>query len=66
MIKMALEGSSAFKPIHATTLQKTFEEAILNFLYGPPTQEEKALKKIKEILDFALKYGNLGDQGSNN
>jgi len=46
------------------TLRRTFEGAILCFIYGPPQQEEKALKKVKEIIDFALKYKLLGESGS--
>jgi len=38
------------------TLQRTFEEVILCFIFGPLEQEGKALKKVKEIIDFASKY----------
>jgi len=46
------------------TLRRTFERAILCFIYGPPELEEKALKKVKEIIDFALRYKLLGESGS--
>jgi hypothetical protein len=46
------------------SLQKTFEEAILCFIFGPPEQEEKALKKFRDIIDFALKHKSLGESDS--
>jgi hypothetical protein len=45
-------------------LQKTFEAAILCFIFGPPEQEEKALKKFRDIIDFALKHKLLGESDS--
>ena len=39
-----------------TTVQKTFEEAILYFINSPPEQEKKALEKLKEIIDFVSKH----------
>ena len=53
---MKLQSSSASSSPSTTTLQKAFEEAVLCFIFGPPKQEEKALKKVKEISDFVLKY----------
>jgi hypothetical protein len=46
------------------SLYRTFEEAIHCFIFGPPEQEEKSLKKVKEIIDFALKYKCLGESDS--
>ena len=46
------------------SLQKTFEEAILCFIFGPPEQEEKAFKKFMDIIDFALKHKSLGESDS--
>ena len=56
VIGMALEVLSASGSPGTMTLQMAFEEAILRFIFGPPEQEGNALKKIKEIIDFALKY----------
>ncbi len=64
MIGVALEASSASSSPGTMTLRRTFEGAILCFIYGPPQQEEKALKKVKEIIEFALKYKLLGESGS--
>ena len=58
---MALEVLSASSYPSTMTLQRAFEEAILSFIFGPPELEGKALKKVKEIIDFALKYKLLGD-----
>ena len=65
VIGVTLESSSASSSPGVMTLQRTFEEAILHFLLGPPKQEEKALKKFKEIIEFALKYQLLGEFDSN-
>jgi hypothetical protein len=46
------------------SLYRTFEEAIHSFIFGPPEQEERALKKVKEIIDFALRYKCLGESAS--
>jgi hypothetical protein len=43
------------------TLQRTFEAAILGFIFGPPELEEKAWKKVQEIIEFASKYKLLGE-----
>ena len=56
VIGVALEVSSVLSSPGTMTLQRTFEEAILCFIFCPPELEEKALKKVKEIIDFALKY----------
>jgi hypothetical protein len=64
VIGVALKVSSALSSPGRVTLQGTFEEAILCFIFGPPELEEKALKKVKEIIDFALKYKSLGESDS--
>ena len=64
VIGVALKVSSVLSSPGTVTLQRTFEEAILCFIFGPPEQEEKALKKVKEIIDFALKYKLLGESDS--
>ena len=64
VIGVALKVSSALSSPGTVTLQRTFEEAILCFIFGPPELEEKALKKVKEIIDFALKYKLLGESDS--
>jgi len=64
VIGVALEASSASSSPGTMTLRRTFERAILCFIYGPPQLEEKALKKVKQIIDFALKYQLLGESGS--
>ena len=56
VIGMALKVSSSLSSPDTVTLLRTFEEAILCFIFGPPEQEEKALNKVKEIIDFASKY----------
>ena len=56
VIGMALEVLSASSSPGTMTLQMAFEKAILCFIFGPPELEGKALKKVKEIIDFALKY----------
>ena len=61
VIGVALEILSASSSSGTVTLQRTFEEAILCFIFGPPELEEKALKNVKEIIDFALKYKLLGE-----
>ena len=61
---MALEVSSALSSPGTMTLRRTFESAILCFIYGPPELEEKALRKVKEIIDFVSKYKLLGESGS--
>jgi len=64
VIGVALKVSSALSSPDVVTLQRTFEEAILCFIFGPPELEEKALNKVKEIIDFALKYKLLGESDS--
>ena len=64
VIGVALKVSSALSSPGTVTLQRTFEEAILCFIFGPPELEEKALKKVREIIDFALKYKLLGESFS--
>ena len=61
VIGVALKVSSALSSLGTATLQRTFEEAILCFIFGPPELEEKALNKIKEVIYFALKYKLLLD-----
>jgi len=46
------------------TLQRTFEVAILGFIFGPPELEEKAWKKVQDIIAFASKYTLLGESDS--
>jgi hypothetical protein len=64
VIGMALEVLSASSSPDTMTLRSTFEEAILCFIFGHPELEEKALKKVREIIDFALKYKLLGESDS--
>ena len=61
VIGVALEVPTASSSPDTMTLQKTFEAAILGFIFSPPELEEKALNKIKEVIDFALKYKLLLD-----
>ena len=46
------------------TLQRTFEEAILGFIFGPPEIEDKAWKKVRDIIEFASRYMSLGESDS--
>ncbi len=61
VIGVALEVSSASSSPDTMTLQRTFEAAILCFIFGSPELEEKALKKVREIIDFTLKFKLLGE-----
>jgi hypothetical protein len=63
-VDMSVKVPSASSSLGNTTLQKTFEKAILCFIFGPPEQEAKALKKVKDIIDFASKYKLLGESDS--
>ena len=64
MIGVAYEVSSVSSSPSTISLQSTFEAAILGFIFGPPEIEEKAWKKVKEIIEFASKYTSLGDSDS--
>ena len=55
VIGVTLEVSSSSSSPGTMTLQRIFEAAILCFIFGPPEQEEKALKKVKEIIELSLK-----------
>ena len=63
-VEMSVKVPSVSSSSSTTILQKTFEKAILCFIFGPPEQEAKALKKVKEIIDFALKCKLLGESDS--
>ena len=64
VIGVALEVSTESSSPGTMTLQRTFEAAILGFIFGPPELEEKAWKKVQEIIDFASKYKLLGESDS--
>jgi len=64
VIEVAYEVSSASGSPSKISLQSTFEAAILGFIFGPPEIEEKAWKKVKEIIEFASKYTSLGESDS--
>ncbi len=64
MIGVAYEVSSVSSSPSTMSLQSTFEAAILGFIFGPPEIEEKAWKKVKEIIEFASKYTSLGESDS--
>ena len=64
MIGVAIEVSSASGSPGTISLQRPFEVAILGFIFGPPEIEEKAWKKVKDIIEFASKYKPLGDSDS--
>jgi len=64
VIGVVLEVLSASSSPGTMTLQRTFGEAILCFIFGHPELEEKALKKVKDIIDFALEYKLLGESDS--
>lgn len=42
-------------------LQRTFGLAVLGYLFGPPSESKRYLKRIKDILDFSTKFETLGD-----
>jgi len=64
VIGVAYEISSASGSPSTISLQSTFEAAVLGFIFGPPEIEEKAWKKVKDIIEFASKYTSLGDSDS--
>jgi hypothetical protein len=64
VIGVAYEISSASGSPSTISLQSTFEAAILGFIFGPPEIEEKAWRKVKDIIEFASKYTSLGDSDS--
>ena len=45
----------------AGSLSSVFNNALLRFLYGDPDEGEKALDKIKEIMDFFSNYEFLSE-----
>ncbi len=61
VIGVALEVLLASSSPDTRTLQKTYEEAILCFIFGSRELEEKALKKVREIIDYTLKFKLLGE-----
>jgi hypothetical protein len=64
VIGVAYEVSSTSSSPSKISLQSTFEAAILGFIFGPPEIEEKAWKKIKDIIEFASKCTSLGESDS--
>ena len=64
MIGVALEVSSLSSSPGIPTLQRTFEVAILGFIFGPPELEERAWKKVQDLIEFASKYKLLGESDS--
>lgn len=58
---MALKSVSLTSASHMKFLQRSFHEAILRFVLGPPEVEEKAFKRIMEIHEFVSKYKALGE-----
>jgi hypothetical protein len=64
VIGMAIKISTASSPTSTMTLQSTFSKAILCLIYGRPELEEVALKKVEEIIDFAMKYKSLRESAS--
>ena len=56
VIGVTLQFSSASSSPDMMTLQRIFEKAIVCFLFAPPELEEKALRRIMDIIDFSLKY----------
>jgi hypothetical protein len=54
-VGVAKEALTASGSIGTVPLQRTLERAILCFIFGSPEIEAKALKRVKEIIDFALK-----------
>ena len=46
------------------TLQRTLVLAILCFILGPPELEERTLKRVKDIIDFASKHKLLIESNS--
>jgi hypothetical protein len=64
VIGVAYEVLSKSSSPSKISLQSTFEAAILGFIFGPPEIEEKAWKKVRDIIEFASKYTSLGDSDS--
>ena len=61
---MTMGVSSASNSPSMMTLQEALEEAVLYFMLSPPKEEEKALKRVKAISDFTLKYRSLSESDS--
>ena len=63
-IKVTVKASLSPSYPGITTLNSTLEEAILYFIFGPPEQEETALKIMKEIIDFASRACEILDKSN--
>ena len=57
---VAVEVSSASSSPSTISLQSAFEVALLGFIFGSPDIEERAWKKVKDIIGLASKYKQLG------
>lgn len=47
-------------------LQRSFGLAIFRLILGPPESRVKAVKKIRDIVEFASMNDSLGDSEANN
>jgi hypothetical protein len=66
VIGVTANVSTESSPTSTMTLQRTYSKAILCFVYGRPELEESVLKRVKEIIDFTMKYKSLSQADSNN
>ena len=48
------------------TLQRSFDLAIFSLILGPPEFRGKAVKKIRDIVEYASRDEQLGDEAADN
>ncbi len=58
---MALKTLSTSGTLSESSLQKSFDMAILNLLLGTPDRKVMAIKKIQEIFDISQECESLID-----
>ena len=58
---MALDSMTIPGVSSAGSVGGAFNTALLKFLYGNPSEGEKALDKIREIMDFFSNYEFLAE-----
>jgi len=65
-IGVALKSLSAAGAPSMRTLQRSFDLAIFSLILGPPEYRGKAVKKIQDIVEFASRDEQLGDEAADN
>lgn len=59
-----MKSLSAAHAPSTRTLQRSFDLAIFSLILGPPESRGKAVKKIQDIVEFALRNDQLGDEAA--